>query len=115
MGKRLPIRPKISKRPRLNVYEYWDQKQQVHIKCYGFELDLYDSISGTRVKRVLRADYQVAKAKYLELMTELKGGNESLPNLIRKSNEQTLEELYQAYSKAKSEPSLRNRQNTGRH
>lgn len=111
MAKHLPIRPKISKRPRLNIFEYWDERQQANIKCYGFVLDLYDSVSGTRLKRVVRADYQAAKSKYLELMNQVKQGNESLPTLIRKADAQTLEELFGAYSKAVSEPSLRNRRN----
>lgn len=110
MAKRLPIRPVISRIRKRNGYEYRDPKTQIVIMCSGFELDISDGNSGSRVKRVIRADYQTAKELYLELKTQLSAGDSDLPTLILKSENHTLEDLFQAFEIAKSEPSLMNQQ-----
>ncbi len=110
MRKHLPIRPKISKNPRLNIYDFWDERRQQYGKCYGFELDFYDGISGTRIRRTVRADYRTAQANYRELMEQFKEGQDSLPLLIQRADALTNEELFESFARANSEPSLRNRQ-----
>lgn len=110
MPKRLPIRPIFSKKPSKNIYEWWDPKAQRYVKCAGFEIDLWDNASGTRLRRRVKADYQTAKENHRELAKLVQDGNESLPALIKRDKVRTLGNLLNRYEKAKSEPSLKNRQ-----
>ena len=110
MPKRPPIRPIFSKMPSKNVYEWWDPKAQRYVKCAAFEIDLWDNETGTRVRRRVRADYQTAKEHYKELARLVRDGNESLPTLIKRHKIRTIGDLLNRYEKAKSEPSLKNRQ-----
>ena len=110
MTKRPPITPSFSKLPHKNVFEWWDEKAQVYVKCSGFIIDLWDGESQTRIRRRIKEDYQTAKGAHIELRDLARDGNESLPTLILRDNIKTLDDLFKKYEEAKTEPSLRNRQ-----
>ncbi|MCH7521096.1 MAG: hypothetical protein IIB42_05265, partial [Candidatus Marinimicrobia bacterium] len=67
MAKKLPIRPVISKKPHKNVYDYWDVERQLWAKCAGFDIHFWDSITQTKVRRRIKADYDAAKLAYKEM------------------------------------------------
>ena len=110
MPKRPPIRPIFSEKPNKNVYDYWDAKTQQMIKCAGFQIDIRDNTSGKRIRRNIKADYQTAKAAYDELREMVQDANVSVPTLIKHSKVRTLGDLLRVYERAKSDPSLKNRQ-----
>lgn len=110
MAKSLPIHPVFSAKPHKNVYDYWDTKLQRQVKCSGFDLHIWDGQTETLVKRRIKADYQTAKAAYFEMLGLIRDGNESVPTLIKRHRVSTIGDLYKAYERAKSEPTLKNRQ-----
>ena len=110
MAKKLPIRPVISKKPRKNIYDYWDLEQQVWIKCAGFDIHLWDSLTQTQVKRRIKADFEAAKMAFNDMSSVREKGVVSLPNYIRRRSVSTIWDLFNHYTNAKSEPSLRHRQ-----
>ncbi len=110
MAKKLPIRPVISKKPRKNIYDYWDVDQQVWIKCSGFDIYLWDSLTQSLVKRRVKADFESAKIAHQDMIQVREKGALSLPTYVKRQSVITIWDLYKKYAKAKSEPSLRNRQ-----
>ena len=110
MPKHPAMRPIYSKKAAKNVYDYWDAKAQRHTKCAGFQIDIRDNTSGKRIRRNIKADYQTAKATYDELRDLMRDANVSVPTLIKHSKVRTLGDLLRTYERAKSEPSLKNRQ-----
>ena len=83
---------------------------QRQVKCASFEIRLWDGQTETPVKRRIKADYQTAKAAYFEMLGLIRDGNESVPTLIKRQKVSTIDNLYKAYERAQSEPTLKNRQ-----
>lgn len=110
MPKSLPIRPIFSKIRRKNTFDYWDDKTKKYVKCAGFELDIWDGDSETRIRRSVKADYQTAKIAYNRLLEIVSDANESLPQLLKRSRVRTIGELFAEYASSKSDTSKRNRQ-----
>ena len=110
MAKRLPIRPVISRKANKNVHEYWDFQAQVWIKCAGFDIHLWDSITQTKVKRRIKADYEAAKLALQDMLRVQQEVNTPLPIYIKRQQVRTISDLFERYRRVKSEPSLRNRQ-----
>ncbi len=100
MPKPRAIRPLYSKKPNKNVYKYWDPKTGKHTKVSGFQLDLWDSQSQTRIRKVIKADLEAAKAAYDQLEGLIQDANVSVPTLIKRSKVRTLGDLYRKYEKA---------------
>lgn len=110
MAKKLPIRPVISKKSHKNVYNYWDSDHRKWVKCAGFDIHLWDSLTQSQVKRRIKADFEAAKHAYQDMVRIRDEGIIPLPIYIRRQSVKTIWDLYEKYSRAKSEPSLRHRQ-----
>ena len=100
MPKKRTIRPLISKKSRRNIYDYSDPETKKQFKVYGFELELWDPDSQTRIRRVIKADYQAAKIAYDHLQELIEDANESVPTLLKRNEVRTLGDLYAKYEKA---------------
>ena len=110
MAKKLPIRPVISKKPHKNVYDYWDSDHRLWVKCAGFEIRLWDSVTQTPIKRRIKADFETTKLACKEMLQIQQDNTIPLPTYVKRQEVQSLSELLQRYQRAKSELSLRNRQ-----
>ncbi|MBC8402365.1 MAG: tyrosine-type recombinase/integrase [Candidatus Marinimicrobia bacterium] len=95
------IRPFTSKKARKNIYDYHDKETNTVTKVAGFDIYLYNQISGGRIRKRIVADYQAVTVIVDKIKAAIKNEQPAKIDSLSGKRSKTLEDLFNAFKRNK--------------
>lgn len=91
------IIPVYSTKTKKNIYDYYDTEKRTTTKVAGFNIDVYDPMRGTRIRKRYKADYRTVELIVEGIKRAIHNNEPKVVDKLSGVKARTLDDLYRAF------------------